>query len=159
MGLFELRTLGTLDLRASDGRVVHSLLAQPKRLALLTYLCVATPPGMHRRDVLLALFWPDSDREHARTSLRNGLHVLRRSLGERALLTLGDDGVGIAPDAVSCDAVAFEEAIAAERHEDALALYRGDLLTGFFVQEAPEFERWLERERARLRQLAAAAAS
>lgn len=159
MGLFELHTLGTLDLHASDGRVAHSLLAQPKRLALLTYLCVASPRGMHRRDVLLALFWPNSDREHARTSLRNGLHVLRRSLGERAVLTRGDDGVGIAPEAVWCDAVAFEEAIAAERLEDALALYRGDLLTGFFVQEAPEFERWLERERARLHQLAAEAAS
>ena len=155
MGLFELHTLGTLDLHASDGRVAHSLLAQPKRLALLTYLCVATPRGVHRRDVLLALFWPNSDREHARTSLRNALHVLRRSLGERAVLTHGDDGVGIAPEAVWCDAVAFEEAIAAEREEDALALYRGDLLTGFFVQEAPEFERWLERERARLHQLAA----
>ncbi len=159
MGPFELRTLGTLDLHAPDGRVIHSLLAQPKRLALLTHLCVATPRGMHRRDVLLALFWPDSDREHARTSLRSGLHVLRRSLGKRAVLTHGDDGVGIAPDTVWCDAVAFEEAVAAERHEDALALYRGDLLTGFFVQEAPDFERWLERERARLRQLAAAAAS
>src|SRR5690349_7812924 len=128
MALFELRTFGTLDLRASDSRVVHSLLAQPKRLALLTYLCVANPRGMHRRDVLLALFWPDSDREHARTSLRSGLHILRRSLGERAVLTHGDDGVGIDPDAVWCDAVAFEEAIAAERHAEALVLYRGDLL-------------------------------
>lgn len=159
MALFELRTLGTLDLCASDSRVVHSLLAQPKRLALLTYLCVANPRGMHRRDVLLALFWPDSDREHARTSLRSGLHILRRSLGERAVLTHGDDSVGIARDAVWCDAVAFKEAIAAERHEDALGLYRGDLLAGFFVQEAPDFERWLEQERARLRQLAAKAAS
>ena len=159
MGLFELHTLGSLALHASDGRVAHSLLAQPKRLALLTYLCVATPRGMHRRDVLLALFWPNSDRVHARTSLRNGLHVLRRCLGERAVLTRGDDDVGIAPEAVWCDAVAFEEAIAAERHEDALALYRGDLLTGFFVQEAPDFERWLERERARLHQLAAETAS
>jgi len=158
MALFELRTLGTLDLHASDGRVVHSLLAQPKRLALLTYLRAANPGGMHRRDVLLALFWPESDREHARTSLRSGLHVLRRSLGERAVLTEGDDGVGIDPDAVWCDAVAFEEAIAAERHADALVLYRGDLLAGFFVREAPDFERWLERERARLRQLAAKAA-
>ena len=158
MALFELRTLGTLDLRASDGRVVHSLLAQPKRLALLAYLCVANPRGIHRRDVLVALFWPESDQEHGRTSLRNGLHVLRRSLGGPAVLTHGDDGVGIAPDAVWCDAVAFEEAIAAKRHEDALALYRDDLLAGFFVQDAPDFERWLERERGRLRELAATAA-
>ena len=52
MALFELRTLGTLDLHASDGRVVHSLLAQPKRLALLTYLCVANPARRTARALL-----------------------------------------------------------------------------------------------------------
>src|SRR5829696_10387611 len=118
MALFELRTLGTLDLRASDGRVLHALLAQPKRLALLSYLCVATPRGLHRRDALVALFWPESNREHARTSLRGALHVLRRSLGEATLVTRGDEEVSIAPDLVWCDAVAFDEAVAAGRLED-----------------------------------------
>src|SRR5690606_30274843 len=34
----------------------------------------------------------------------------------------------------------------------ALALYRGDFLDGFFVRRAPDFETWQLGERARLRQ-------
>src|SRR5207302_3844452 len=37
-------------------------------------------------------------------------------------------------------------------------LYRGALLEGFFISDAPEFERWLETERAQLQQAAAGAA-
>ena len=40
--------------------------------------------------------------------------------------------------------------LAADGHE-ALELYRGPFLPGFFVADAPEFERWMEEERARLR--------
>jgi len=69
VGCIEFRTLGTLDLRAGDGRELHSLLAQPKRVALLAYLCIAVPRGYHRRDTLRGLFWPESAQEHARTSL------------------------------------------------------------------------------------------
>src|SRR5207249_73599 len=36
----------------------------------------------------------------------------------------------------------------------ALDLYRGDLLEGFFIRGAPAFEQWLEDERARLRAVA-----
>ena len=42
------RTLGALDLRGPEGRELHTLLAQPKRVALLAYLCVARPRGFHR---------------------------------------------------------------------------------------------------------------
>ena len=65
MPVIEFRTLGTLDLRRTDGPELHSLLAQPKRIALLAYLCVASPRGFHRRDTLLGLFWPDADQTHA----------------------------------------------------------------------------------------------
>ncbi len=53
MAVIEFRTLGALDLRGLDGHQLHSLLAQPKRVALLAYLCVANPGGFHRRDSLL----------------------------------------------------------------------------------------------------------
>jgi DNA-binding SARP family transcriptional activator len=93
--VIEFRTLGTLDLRAADGRELHTLLAQPKRIALLAYLCLAQPHGYHRRDTLLGLFWPDSDQEHARASLRKSLHVLRHALGEDAFLARGDEEVAV----------------------------------------------------------------
>jgi len=155
MPVIEFGTLGTLDLRGADGRELHSLLAQPKRIALLAYLCVAQPRGFHRRDTLLGLFWPDSDQEHARTSLRKSLHLLRRALGDNAILSRGDEEVAVDFQLVSCDAVAFEASVKAIRLEQALELYRGDLLAGFFIDEAPEFEQWLHSERTRLRACAA----
>ncbi len=158
MAVIEFRTLGTLDLRRTGGSELHSLLAQPKRVALLAYLCVANPRGFHRRDTLLGLFWPESDESHARISLRNALHVLRHSLGESTLVSRGDDEVGISPDLVWCDAVAFEQNAGSDGVEDAVDLYRGDFLAGFFLDDAPAFERWAEAERARLRSIAARSA-
>lgn len=155
--MIRLTILGTLDLRSADGAAATALLVQPKRLALLAYLCVA-PGDYHRRDTLLGLFWPDADAEHARTSLRKALHLLRRGLGREAVMSRGDDELGVDRRAMWCDVTAFRAAIDAGRLEDALALYGGDLLPGFFISGAAEFERWLEGERARLRQAAARAA-
>ena len=67
--MIRLRTLGALDLRAVDGEELRTVLAQPKRFALLAYLAVATPRGAHQRDTLIALFWPEQDSEHARNAL------------------------------------------------------------------------------------------
>jgi DNA-binding SARP family transcriptional activator len=158
MPVIELRTLGTLDLHSAEGRELHTLLAQPKRVALLAYLCIAQPHGFHRRDTLLGLFWPNSDQEHARASLRKSLHVLRRALGEDAILSRGDEEVAVDFARVSCDVVSFKDLIDGNRFQDALQVYGGDLLTGFFVDDAPEFEHWLHSERTRLRAYAARAA-
>jgi serine/threonine-protein kinase len=153
--MIEFRTLGGLDLRGAPGETLHSLAAQPKRLALLAYLCVAAPRGFHRRDTLLALFWPESDQAHARTSLRNAVHVLRRALGAEAVLARGDEELAIDFQRVWCDAVAVDEVAADGRAEDVVTLYRGDFLAGFFIRDAPEWERWVDGERARLRTHAA----
>ncbi|HEX6627676.1 MAG TPA: protein kinase [Gemmatimonadaceae bacterium] len=156
--MIEFRTLGTLDLRRTDGPELDSLLAQPKRIALLAYLCLATPRGFHRRDSILGLFWPDADETHARGSLRRALHVLRVSLGENAFNSRGDEEIAPNLEVIWCDAVAFDERIAADKAESALELYRGDLLPGFFLDEVPAFEQWLDGERNRLRMSAARAA-
>ena len=156
--MIELRVLGALELHADDGRELHSLLAQPKRVALLTYLCVATPRGFHRRDALLGLFWPEASGEHARSSLRNALYVLRRALGEGAIVTRGTDDVRVDARVVACDAVTFADAVKQGAVEDAVRLYGGDFLPGFFVHDVPSFERWVEVERARMRDDAVRAA-
>jgi len=156
--VIELRTLGSLSIRGSDGAELHGLMVQPKRLALLTYLCVATPRGFHRRDALLGLFWPESDEEHARAALRKGLHVLRRAVGETTIVSRGEEDVCVDPQAVWCDAAEFRKHIDEGRLDEAMALYRGDLLPGFFLRDAPAFERWLESERSRFRELASVAA-
>lgn len=152
--MIELRLLGPPRVRAADGRKVEPLVRQSKRTALLAYLAAAVPRGAHRRDKLLALFWPESDDPHARAALSQALYVLRSALGEEAILSRGDDEVALNLDVISCDALAFEEALDAGRPADALSLYGGELLDGFFVTGAPDFERWLDQERRRLRERA-----
>lgn len=157
--MIELRTLGPLHLRDADGRELTSVLSQPKRLALLAYLAIATPRGLHRRDKLVALFWPESDQLHARTSLRKAVHGLRQALGESAIIARGDEEVGLDLDVICCDAVLFEEAVAVPcRQEEALALYAGELLDGLHIAASTEFEHWLEGERERIRRHAQQAA-
>jgi DNA-binding SARP family transcriptional activator/Tfp pilus assembly protein PilF len=156
--MIELRTLGTLDVRASDGRDVRSLSTQPKRLALFVYLALAGSNRLHRRDTVVAAFWPDLDQQHARGALRQALSFLRRVLGDEVIVTRGEEEIGIAPELVRVDVQQFEQASRDGKTQDAIALYHGDFLNGFFVSAtAPAFDEWVDRERFRLRGLAAKA--
>src|SRR5437868_12777181 len=145
-----LRTLGALDLRSPDGRELRAVLAQPKRIALLAYLALAAPRGSHRRDTLIALFWPEHDEEHARNSLSQSVHVLRQALGATSLVSTNGDALSLDWTDFWCDAVEFEEALDTGGLGDAVELYRGELLEGFHVVGAHEFGRWLEAERERI---------
>jgi len=138
--------LGALELRGAHGEELRSVLVQTKRLALFAYLALAKPARLHRRDSLVALFWPESDAERARLALRQALHFLRRALGEGVIVGRGDEEIGIAPEALWCDVVAFEIALDGGRCAEALELYRGDLLPGCY-------DEWLLPERERLRQM------
>jgi DNA-binding SARP family transcriptional activator len=156
--MIEFRALGAVELKAPEGNELLSILARPKLLAILSYMAASATRGFVRRDTLIGLFWADVDPERARNSLRQSLHHLRRSLGEATLLSRGDEEVGLASGRFWSDVAAFEDALQAGRAEEALSFYRGELLEGFFVSDAPEFERWLEGRRGELRARAAAAA-
>ena len=157
--MIALRTLGALDLQASDGRDLRALLRQPKRCALLVYLALAGPERFRRRDTVVALFWPELDERHARGALRQALRFLRRELGDEVIVTRGGQEVGLEPGAVSVDARSFERSCDAGNFADAIALYRGDFLDGFFLSDvSPAIEHWVDEQRARLRGLAARAA-
>ncbi|HEX3234691.1 MAG TPA: bacterial transcriptional activator domain-containing protein [Gemmatimonadales bacterium] len=156
--MIRLHTLGAIDLRDESGREVRAVLAQPKRLAMLAYLAAASPRGSHRRDILLGLFWPELDQDHARNALSKAVHFLRRSLGESALVSRSADDLGLDGALVWSDVAAFGAAWDGNRTEEALGLYRGDLLPSFFIPDAPGFEQWLEQERASLRLRASEAA-
>jgi len=155
--VIEFRTLGGVDLSGPGGVELRSILSQSKRLALLAYLAAA-PADSHRRDTLVALLWPAGDQAHARNALNQTLHLLRRSLGEGVLVSHGSEQVSLSPDSLWCDAAAFEAALDAGDLHTAVELYRGDFLNGVHVSDAPDFERWLDDERARLRGRALTAA-
>ena len=151
--------LGTLDLKGADGRAVHAILAQPKRLALLAYLAIHTDQGA-RRDSVVALFWPELDTTHARGALRQSLRFLRRELGDGILNGHSDEALAFEPATVWCDVAAFEQACKAGQPGQALQLYRGGFLEGCFVSGgSPELDRWIAAERTRLAQLAVRAAA
>ena len=156
--MIDLTTLGSVNLRRADGEVIQSVLAQPKRAALLIYLAVARPHGLHQRDVLLTLFWGERDDQAARKALRQALYYLRTSLGDDVIATIGDTDVGVARNRITCDAVELVNAFNGGRFEQAWSLYTGELLHGFHVDDAPEFENWLNNERTWLRTKAAEAA-
>ena len=158
--MIRLRLLGSTRLTAADGRDVGAVLTQPKRLAVLAYLAVSD--GFQRRDKLLAMFWPDLDESRSREALNQCVHFLRRELGggaETVIVSRGGAELGIGNDVLWCDAMAFRAAVDSGRFEEAVDLYRGDLLTGFYISGAPGFEEWLDTERARLRSLAMRAAT
>ena len=139
--MIEFHTLGKLDLRDSgNGNEILSILAGPKRVAILTYLAVAATRRLEPRDKLLAMFWPETSQGRARNGLSQFVFVLRRGLGQSVLITRGDDEIGLDRDGLWCDAVAFEDALEEGRREEALELNQGELLHGFYLSDCPAFE-------------------
>lgn len=157
--MIRLRLLGPIELTDAGGRELRAILLQPKRLALLACLVVG-PRGFRRRDSLLALLWPELDQEHARAALNQAIRFLRRELGDAgsAIISRGADEIGVAPDGLWCDAVEFHDLMENSRYSEALELYRGDLLEGFFGEPGAGFQDWLSRERELLRASASRAA-
>ena len=150
--MLELRVLGPISLKRSDGSDVEALIAQPKRLALAAYLAAPPPHGgrcFHRKDTLVSMFWPELDQQHARAALRNALYFLRGTLGTSVIKARGDEDVGLDSDELWCDLDAFDVAIQMRDYPTAMQLYRGELLQGVFVSDAQPFEEWLDAQRGR----------
>lgn len=145
--MIRLRLLGGLGLEGPDG-ALRGPSVQRKRLALLALLALA-PEGRLSREKLVAYLWPERRADRARHQLSSGLYELRRAVGEDAILAEGDE-LRLNPEVISADVVEFEAALEREDFERAAALYHGPLLDGFFLSDAVEFERWLDRERERL---------
>jgi DNA-binding SARP family transcriptional activator len=129
--------LGGFQVRLDSGPALA--LPTRKAQALLAYLAV--PPGQaHPRDKLAPLLWGGIREESARASLRQALFAIRKATDPAPALVMEASTVALAPDAIDVDVERFTRAVA-EGTPDALAraaeLYRGDLLAGFVVDEAP----------------------
>src|SRR5512144_1897968 len=157
MPTMNFRTLGRIELLRDDGEPAPMLLAQPKRLVLLAYLCLETRRRPVRRSQLIALFWPDSDEERGRGALRQALHFLRATLGADAIARRGDDELAVDQARLACDAVKLLED--AERQPDAaIDHFHGDFLAGLQLADIDEaLEDWLHRTRLALRETALSA--
>jgi adenylate cyclase len=145
--MLRLKTLGSPVVEGSRGPLPGTA-GQPKALALLALLAVAYERGLSR-DRLVGYLWPDVPPKTAAHRLNQLLYALRRDLGSNDLF-LGSSALRLNPDMVATDLADFAAALRRGELEQAMALYGGPFLDGFYLDEAPEFERWMEQERARL---------
>jgi serine/threonine-protein kinase len=152
--MLQLRTFGGLTLRRGEDDLTGAA-TQRRRLAILAILAHARRNGQSR-DKLVAYLWPESDAEHARHVLNQLLYAQRRHFAEEGLF-LGKKTLRLNPAVIWTDIGAFEQALDDGNLEEAIALYRGPFLDGFFLKDAPEFERWAEEQRGRLSRRAKAA--
>jgi serine/threonine-protein kinase len=144
--VFSLKLFGGVSLEGDDDLTGPAV--QRHRLALLALLGASRQRAV-TRDKVMAWLWPERDIERTRGLLNQAVHVLRRTLGAEAILSAGEE-LQLNPTVVSCDVAEFEEAASHGAFERAATLYTGPFLDGFFLSDAPEFERWVERERQRL---------
>jgi DNA-binding SARP family transcriptional activator len=107
-----------------------------KAIGLFAYLAVRRTPVP--REQVIELLWPERPPAAGRKNLRNTLWVVRRTLGN-AVVTAHADAVALSED-VWVDLHVFAQ-------DHTLDLYRGSLLDGLVVSDAPEFEHWLALQR------------
>ncbi len=146
--MLRLTTFGGVGIRGegTEGTPAAEPAVSRRALALLILVAAAHGTGISR-DKVLALLWAESDEERARNALRQSLHTLKRELHAPDLLLAGDQ-LRLNPAVITSDLRELDEARAAGRREDAVALYAGPFLDGFHVAAAPEFERWVEETRS-----------
>ena len=143
---FSLKLLGGCVLEDAAGPVTGRAV-QRRRLACLALVGAAGRDGA-TRDQLVAYLWPESDAEQARHLLSDTVYVLRSALGQDAVLASADR-VALNAEVVACDVTAFLDALRAGDGAGAVEAYGGPFLDGFHISDAPEFERWVDRERER----------
>jgi len=147
MAQLRLLTFGGLNLLVGDSTMTGAATGR-RRLALLVLLAVARDRGLNREKVQ-AYLWPESDTEQARHGLNQMVYFQRRHLDSENLF-LGKKTLRLNRAMLTSDVWDFEDALDAGAHEVAVRLYAGSFLDGFFLREAPGFERWVEDQRKRL---------
>jgi DNA-binding SARP family transcriptional activator len=152
-----LRLLGGVELEGPGGPF-DELLSQSKAVALLALLTVPTSGRFIRRDLIVALLWPELDETRARAALRRAVHSIRSTLGDASVAGRGDEELAATPTALVSDAAEFLRAVEESQLKWALELYRDDLMPGFHVADCQEFDHWLEQQRLELRERASGAA-
>jgi DNA-binding SARP family transcriptional activator len=152
VGDVSIQLLGGFRLHNDSGQEIK--IASRKGRALLAYLA-ARADESHSRDRLASLLWEEADDELARTSLRQALASLRKSLPTSAQAALRTDTESVALDStiVRTDLNELRISLAAPTGTSlrkVLEHYRGDLLDGVDARSGA-FDDWLSHERLVLR--------
>ncbi|HLJ54716.1 MAG TPA: AAA family ATPase, partial [Chthonomonadaceae bacterium] len=130
----------------SSGVVVRKFRSQ-RVGALLAYLALRLGRAC-AREALCEALWPDAEPSAGANRLRVALASLRRQLEPSgvafgAVLDVSEPGrVRLRTEAAWCDALAFDQLWAANRHSEAAALAVGDFMPGYY-------DEWLLEARSR----------
>jgi DNA-binding SARP family transcriptional activator len=148
-----MRLLGRFEVRVGSRVVIDNTWNRRKAMALLKLLALQKDHSIHREQAL-DILWPDLSPDAAGNNLRKSIHYLRTALGDTTgALIRGVGDMLVLSREVDIDIDEFQVAASkacASRtnttlYEEALGLYRGDLL--------PEdlYEEWTEPRREDLR--------
>ncbi|WP_165774823.1 AfsR/SARP family transcriptional regulator [Candidatus Viridilinea mediisalina] len=167
---YHLRVLGGFQVEAHGQPITD--FGSNKARALLFYLLMA-PERAHSRSTLVELFWPERSPRSAFNNLNQTLFMLRRAFDNLeaapSLIISSRQTIQINPEVrVEVDLISFNQALATSKQlakvggegtsawlaalTEAVALYQGELLQGFSLPDAPDFDDWLaiQRERCHL---------
>lgn len=159
--VLRLSTLGGLSIHKNSDPVAGFI--SRKVEALLIYL--AHEGREHPREVLAEMLWNDLPQERALANLRTVLSSLQAQLAP--FLTVTRQTIGMNPDSnYWLDVNTLEIAINStkrrwssgltdsdvEQLTQALTLYRGDFLAGFYIREAQGFDAWRAQLQEHVRQ-------
>lgn len=145
--MFTLHVLGGARIEGPAGRLSGEAV-QRHRLALLALLSAARE-GRVARERLISTLWPEAEVHDGRHLLNVSVHVLRKALGEQALVSEGAY-LRLDQSIVECDICAFRRALVRGDAKVAVASYSGPFLDGFFLDDSREFDEWQDVERRRL---------
>ncbi len=167
--ILRLKLLGGCHI--SLGNRLLSAELSTKAQGLLVYLITTGRP--HSRDVLAGLLWSDFPEHRARANLRDTLSDLRAVLPRHLAIEQHNIALVNSREFCASDTVVFQDQIEQAQQalrqdtppitlstqildglEEAVALYEGEFLSGFYVRRAAVFEEWLLGMRAYLHQLA-----
>lgn len=157
--MLEIALLGEITIR-SHGTPITQFRSQ-KEIALLAYL--AHTGQAHSREALADLLWEARSTKQSLSNLRTVLARLRKQVGDHLIVTRKTVAVLRAVHEQT-DSVRFQMMLARMDKEgvatavtplaQGLTLFNGDLMTGFYLPDAPRFNDWLVVEQERLRQTA-----
>ncbi|MDX1616322.1 MAG: BTAD domain-containing putative transcriptional regulator, partial [Candidatus Promineifilaceae bacterium] len=160
MSTLDLALLGPFE-ASLDGQSAVSF-RTTRAQALLAYLATefALGAGQQSREALMELLWPGMPPDSARTNLRQNLYYLRQSIpaapaadGREAIpfLLSGRQTVAVNSDyPLSSDVQQFSVLLAGPQADwaVAVALYRGEFLSDFYLPDTSPFEEWAAARRA-----------
>lgn len=121
-----------------------------KAEALLYYLIVTE--RAHTRSAVAALLWPDMPEQNARKNLRDVIASLRKIVGD--LLLFSNQTLALNPEyaywadvAVVSKVLSDSKSAVLDDLREAIGLYHGEFLEGFFLLNAAPFDEWVRQKR------------